>query len=300
MPLEDCLRATPAAQQRIGEQTSEEETRHRERLHRERRHVIALAAGGLLIAAIAVGLVLSHGATTRRLAIARPVSTEPPLANPPPDSPHRLDAAFVVASRALACEDWTSALPFVRRANRIEPLMERYHREHPWNHVALTRRHNAELIDRQGVTFARIEAEGARGRRVHLELEETPDGWKLDWEALVNAPRFEWREFYSQRPEDPRRLRVTALKASVPDAYCLTAKCEPTATLAVRLWGTEPGDSVVALVPNDSDLARTLASEISWDIAQRYVAELRLADPKAVPPRVNLIAILQKDWLLRD
>jgi hypothetical protein len=178
--------------------------------------------------------------------------------------------------------------------------MQRYHRERPWNHVTLARRRDARLVEHDGAAFAEIEAESTTGKIVHLQLEETRDGWKLDWESLVNAPRLEWREFYEDRPNDSRRLRVTAQWASVPDAYFLAAGCEPSKTLAVRLWGTEPGDSVVALVPRDSSLGHTLANEVSWEVEQRYAAEIRFADSQAVPPRVNFIAILQKGWLLRD
>jgi hypothetical protein len=301
MPLDECRPAQPEPQQRrVVIQVTEEEARAHETRRQQQQHLIALTVAGSVVAAVAVGFIVVLGVSGRRPAPSPGSASAAPAPDQVRQEQQKLDAAFVVASRALASEDWTSALPFLRRAGRIEPLMQRYHNDRPWNHVTLTRRSHARLVNHEGATFAEIEAESASGKIVHLQLEETPDGWKLDWESLVNAPGLEWQQFYNDRPDDARRLRVTAQWASLPDAYYLSAGCEPSKTLAVRLWGTEPGDSVVALVPRDSPLGRTLATEISWDIQQQYVAEIRFADPQAVPPRVNFIAILQKNWLLRD
>ncbi|MGI8602490.1 MAG: hypothetical protein ACR2OZ_05775 [Verrucomicrobiales bacterium] len=290
----------PDAQQREVVIKTEEAAKSQIRARQQQKHLAALTVGGVILAIAAIAWLVVVG-----LAAPREKYSQAPAA--PRFSPaeertlkQRLDAAFVVASRALASEDWTSALPYLLRGERIEPLIERYHRQHRWTHLVLTRRHHSRLVSHEGVSAAEIEAETVNGRRVHLRLEETRDGWKLDWEALFNAPRFEWREFYTLRPAHPRRLRVTVLRASLPDAYYRAAGCPPAETLAVRLWGTEPGDSVVALVPAASELGQTLTADVSWEVPRQYLAEIRFADPNAVPPRVNCIDLLQKGWFLRE
>jgi hypothetical protein len=211
-----------------------------------------------------------------------------------------LDAAFAAARRALASANWGAALPMIRQAARVRPLMERYHAQRPWTPVALTAMRDGRIAGDGPGRRAIISCSTAMGRIIEVQMEAADPGWKLDWEELTNARGFEWDEFYSNPPAGPRRLRVSALRASVPDEYYSKAGHDPSGAVAVRFFGGERGDSVVALVPKASEVGRLFQVELSWEIPRGYVCDLQSADRSAVPPRVDLIAFVQKGWELGD
>ncbi len=303
MLLAHCRPAALAAQQAVGVQMSEREAAalQRESVQQRRSRWLGIA-GGALAAGLVAFLLFQAVKSEPPPPAAAPVTTgEPPP--PPPLTPEDLadlDDAEQVARQVLAAPTWQQALPLLRCRQRIQPLMSRYHAARPWAPVPLKERRGGRIVVRHGHRWADLDMLLEDHRVVHLLLEKTPSGWRFDWEGLVNAPAFEWAEFYAQKPTAPRRLRVTALRGSVTDGYMLTAGCEPAETLAVTLFSGHRGDSVIALVPKDSDLGRMLALELTWEAPRDYLCELRTADPQAVPPRVNLIAVLQKDWYLPD
>jgi hypothetical protein len=211
-----------------------------------------------------------------------------------------LETAFVAARDALASNDVASMLDMVRQSGRVEPLIRRYHAVHPWMPIVLTRFRDGRVVTDTAGRWAIMSCDTKRGRVIQVRTEKTPAGWKLDWEALTNAPGFEWEEFYTQAPTEPRRLRVSALRGSVPHDYFSNAGLDPEAALAVRLFATERGDSVMALVPKASELGRLFRVELTWEVPRAYVCDLRFADPAAVPPRVEIAKFVQKGWALAE
>jgi hypothetical protein len=211
-----------------------------------------------------------------------------------------IDEAFATARGALGSANWGAALPLIRHAARVRPLMERYHAIRPWTPVVLTGTREGRITGDGPHRRAIISCNTEKGRIIEVQLEASDTGWKLDWEELTNARGFEWDEFYARPPAEPRRLRVSALRASVPDEYYSKAGQDRSGTVAVRFFGGDRGDSVVALVPKASEIGRLFQVELSWEVPRSYVCELRSADPAAVPPRVELTEFVQKGWDLDE
>lgn len=213
-----------------------------------------------------------------------------------PEERAAIDAAFVTARRALASPTLAEALPFLHNAEFLVPLMERYHARHPWVPVPLERCLDAEVSARGHRRWVHLRVESAERRVFTIHVVEHPGEWKLNWEALVDAPRFEWDEFLEQQPVEDRPLRVSVLKGSVPDHYFNSLGLSVDDVMAVRFYGNDPAASVIALVGKDSPEGRLFQDELSWEHPRRYVCALKFADAKAVPPRVTLVHLLRSGW----
>ena len=255
-------------------------------------HARLLAIAGSIVAvALAIGLARLSMAPTP----AADVPSPPPLEDPPADRLAKAEA-FEAAARALGQPGWAEAFPHFRESSRLRPLMERYHARYLWHPLILTELTEARLESRDGVPWALLTAKTERHRLVQLAVEKTAEGWKVDWEALADAPAFEWQEFYQQRPPGVLHLRAEALRGSVSDAYTTSAGTAPDDVLPVSLFCRHRGDAVIALVPRSSELGQQLDRTLTWDAPQRIVADISIADAASAPPRVVLQKIAAHSW----
>lgn len=227
----------------------------------------------------------------------------PRVAAPPlPDTDPRrikelvLQEARTAADRALACPDWISAKPFLLDAERIVPMMEKYHARHPWVPVILVGPHQGTLSTAGGVRRVHLSVRSDRGYQLALHLQHTPEGWKLDWERLVNARHFSWQRFLEEGTATPTSLHVLALRGSATEAHFVDAGLTEETGLAVRLDGPRSGLPVLAIVPKASDLGRLFQRELTWEQARPYRCQLRLANPTLVPPRVEITEFEGEGW----
>lgn len=204
--------------------------------------------------------------------------------------------ARAVAEAALGAPDWRTAQPHVLDAPRMAPLMERYHTRHPWVPMALIGPHSGSLSTAGGTRTARLLVPSDRGSTLTLHLQETPNGWKLDWERLVHARHFEWQSFHENRPDTPTALDVLAVRGSADDAHFASAGLTRDSGLAVRLDGPRPGLPALAIVAKASDLGRLFQRELTWEQARPYRCRLRMADPSLVPPRVEITEFTGEGW----
>lgn len=209
-----------------------------------------------------------------------------------------LQEARAVADRALSCPDWLAARPLVLDADRVAPMMEKYHARHPWIPMTLVGAHEGTITTTTAdrTRTARVSVHSNRGSLLTLHLQDTPDGWKLDWERLINARHFAWVLFHEDQPTSPVALHVLALRGSADDAAFARAGLTPETGLAVRLDGPRPGLPTLAIMPKASDLGRLFQRELTWQQPRPYRCQLRLVDPHQVPPRVEITSFTGEGW----
>lgn len=187
------------------------------------------------------------------------------------DSPEARQA-FEVAVAALNQPGWAEAFPYFRKADDC-PVMERYHAKNEWHPLQLTELAKARLENRDGHQWVILTAKTERHRSIVLALEKTAESWKVDWEALADAPGFEWQEFYQQL----RRLRSTcAWKPSGIGQRCLHRHRRRHAQgRAARELFLPPSERLRHRPGRqDSDLGRKLDAQLQWDTPLRIVADL--------------------------
>jgi hypothetical protein len=263
-------------------------------------HGRAVAVWGLA-GLLALAVLVAAGLGLRRLQPAtvppRPAAAAPtPLLDPESVETAVLKEARAAAGRILGHGDWTSARPWLLHSDRLGPLMERYHAKHPWKPVILTETVEGTLTTTGGRRVARLTAQTDRGTRLPLHLEETPEGWKIDWERLVQARQFAWEIFHEDRPAPPVLLHVRARRGTASDAHFAAAGLVSKDVIAVRLDGPQPGLPALAIVEKASDLGRLFQRELTWEQARPYRCELRLIDPTLTPPLAEITTFIGAGW----
>lgn len=240
-------------------------------------------------------------AYTLKSSIPRPFAPTP--AERPPGLSHlpltpELNQARETAARALASAEWSAALPWIRDAERVRPLMAHYHSRHPWVPLTLADTgHGRTTTTTAGTRWAHLSLPSDRGAPLPLHLELTTSGWKLDWERLVQYREFAWKEFHAFPGKNPVLLEILALRGSGAASHFAAAGLTPDSGLAVRLDGPKPGQPALAIVPKASDLGRLFQRELTWEHPRPYRCSLKLIDPHLTPPLAEITDFVGSGWL---
>ncbi|MFN0127200.1 MAG: hypothetical protein ACKV19_11010 [Verrucomicrobiales bacterium] len=253
-----------------------------------------------LVAAVLACAGLGTLAYTLKSWLPRPAAT---LSNPspglsqPPLTPE-LRQARETAAQALGSAEWSSALTWIRDAERVRPLMAHYHLRHPWVPLPLADTgHGRTSTTTAGTRWAHLSLQSDRGAPLSLHLELTASGWKLDWERLVQFREFAWKEFHASTEENPMLLEILALRGSASDSHFAASGLTPDSGLAVRLDGPKPGQPALAIVPKASDLGRLFHRELTWEHPRPYRCSLKLIAPHLTPPLAEITDFAGSGWL---
>ena len=104
---------------------------------------------------------------------------------------------------------------YVRRPERVGPLLRQYYGIHtyePWQYKALPASNELMHHKKYIVAVIQLDAEddsiGAIEQSRIIALEQTEDGFKVDWESWVGYSEISWELFKSQRMTDPYEFRA--------------------------------------------------------------------------------------------
>jgi hypothetical protein len=211
-----------------------------------------------------------------------------------------LAEAALTATRILASPDLDSARPRLLDAAQLTSLMDRYHARHPWQPITLTGEPLGSVIKNNDRRLARLVMQTSHNTYLTLLLEETINGWKLDWEDLVKARHFAWEDFHQNPPTEPVMLRVMARQGSATEAHFKGTGLTPETAVVVRLDGPQPGIPALAVVDKTSDLGLFLQRDLTWEQGRPYRCDLRMADPSLTPPRVDITRFVGEGWNMKN
>lgn len=207
-----------------------------------------------------------------------------------------LAEAALTATRILASPDLDSARPLLLDAAQLTSLMDRYHARHPWQPVTLTGEPHGSVTQNNDRRLARLVMRTSHNTYLTLLLEETINGWKLDWEDLVKARHFAWEDFHQNPPAESVMLRVVARRGSATEAHFKGTGLTPETAVIVRLDGPQSGLPALAVVDKTSDLGLFLQRDLTWEQGRPYRCDLRMADPSLTPPRVDITRFVGEGW----
>ncbi len=126
----------------------------------------------------------------------------------PTDPAASLSLAVKTGLQFLNAKTWEEAATMVRHPEIVRPRMEKYYRAHPYSPLtAIVLRPHIRKAGSLLMTW--VEAQGVTGRV--FVLEQTADGFKIDWESFVIYSQIDWPELMETRPaESPVEVRVRA------------------------------------------------------------------------------------------
>jgi hypothetical protein len=196
----------------------------------------------------------------------------------------------------LGASDVEERLKRTLGAEAMAPLMERYYSRTPDGPV---------IVDL--VQFVRYDPEPQVGSGAHavfglgsqtwefplpVMLEETKDGWKVDWLAFVEFKDRLLEKFLDQYQEGPARFHVGLSRTHFFDDTVPNADSKD----AFRVGPAPPKPFLhTVFLPKDSSLASQLKSDVSWGAQVWAIVELqwrRLGGDKWV----ELVAVPQLNW----
>jgi hypothetical protein len=113
-----------------------------------------------------------------------------------------------VLKNFLEAESVDELIGYIRDPARVAPIVNRYYRERATfekvNYVALP--DSAKLQSHERYMISIVEIEGERPRIVAME--QTPDGFKVDWESWIGYSKISWKLFTDHRMVDPNEFRA--------------------------------------------------------------------------------------------
>jgi hypothetical protein len=280
--------------------TMESEVRAADRAaaRRKQHRIIALIA-----AVVAAGVALIAG--PRMLKFGRGGAEAGHAPNELVEHRAEVEKAYRVAKAAAEGMTATEILPHVREPDRVRPLMEWYYQMRggqPRRSVTGFDQEMAGIAGDHAVLTMRL-LTGAGP--LHVLLEQSPDGWKLDWESFSNIHGLRWRKFLGGAADIPgggafpvhvERLPVSLLTKSFYEAAGVSADSAP---VAVRLFVDDRDRGyAAALLPSDAPLARELLGGLKNDELAKFTLELSLRSAQTYPPCVEVQRIAQPGWNL--
>ena len=99
-------------------------------------------------------------------------------------------------------------LPFVRHAERVKPLMEDYYRRNDFETYKYEKVQEYHVINLETWPFVALSAMVEGGEEHAILLENTDDGYRVDWESFVGYQPMTLKELIEKRPTEGVDLRV--------------------------------------------------------------------------------------------
>ncbi|MES2709161.1 MAG: hypothetical protein V4726_21375 [Verrucomicrobiota bacterium] len=179
---------------------------------RQRRMVLALSIVTGTLLAVVVGIFISRSGSLAPPAPQASTSTGPARE----DSPLELQSAaefrdkvWKVVTQFCNAQNPRELLPVIRDPERVGPLISEYYGRggHTWYPVTV-----GEVLDPsefetdKNWTAFKLPLPDFRARS--MAVEETPQGFKVDWESFVAYSEISWKELREKRPKSPVLLRA--------------------------------------------------------------------------------------------
>ncbi len=212
----------------------------------------------------------------------------------------KANAATLIARHALSSPDWRGVIPFVRHPHRVTPLMEDYYARFNWEPMQIEKTSTGQFHKLLGHEFLAFEAtDTLSGKDVLIGLENTPAGWKLDWEVFVPLARIQWNDFHEARPVTPRKIRVAAIRRTPTREILELSGIPEERALGVMLWCTDITDrALYAVLHEDSAEAQELDGYLSFEGARKFILELAFPPPSPGRQKdfVKVRGVVTRGW----
>ena len=126
-----------------------------------------------------------------------------------------------------------------------------------------------------------------------IAVEETPEGYLVDWETAVGYQAMAWDDFRRQRPSTPVYMRVVAES----DDYYNYEFGDSTDWACYRLSHPDAGSVIYGYVKRHSEMDRQLRTEMGEDEQGYFILALRFPQGARADHLVYIGEILQKNWV---
>lgn len=198
----------------------------------------------------------------------------------------KIGQASIVARQFVEAKSWSEKMRHILDAERLRYTVKDFYssKSSPEpNVISIQSRPPQKTGSTMIYPFVLTLSGGAATQQ--LQLRETPEGFKVDWEQLVGLGAMSWVKFNSERPKEPTQMRVTLSRSTTYEGtYADTQKYH-----AYKIDHPSGSPSLLGYVESSSRGAQALL-KLTANTDAPAMANLYLQfDPEAKPDQVRII-----------
>jgi hypothetical protein len=298
MLIRECAEA-PAPKLEIREWKTQQqrEARTRKNQHdRQFRGILWIAAAVALVAAFLIWRMAQSGAA--------PSATDLAPSETPPNKA-AAQSVYQHAKAAIQCADWQSMHQHVLAPERVKPLMEWFYKKNPRGYqIRTVTGYDREVVDLKHepatATMRLLTNDGV----LHVLLQQTADGWKLDWESFTNVYAVLWADFLKGAEDSPRELAMPLEMETCPPStllpswFATTGFAREDVRRAARLIVGHPTNVAATCWSAEDPVGKEILDELQNQGGRgvKWILQIELLRADTFPPAVKVKSILQKKW----
>ena len=268
--------------------------RHHHHQQRQTRRVM------LVLGSLSVGLLLVLGGLFWQRVQQRPGDLP---SNPAAARPLELqavsdfrDEVWMTVHKFCTSPNPDAFLPLLREPDRVAPLIKRfYNSENPWIPLPLARR--PDLSDlKVHRNFVAFQLPLTNFGTQAIALEQTPDGFRIDWESFVGYSDLSWADLRRTRPRQPVLLRAVVkpsdyFNMDFPSAG--THRC-------YQVSDIHSDHVLYGYVPVGSDVEVQIQKILLTAPEVHAVLRVRYPEKSTSDRQLEITEVLEKGWIFRE
>lgn len=271
--------------------------------NRQTRRLEILIVFGLLTAILGVGLSVMH--TGRELQAVQEASEG---SGEQVDRSKSLGEELVrgreetqrVISEFFQAQSVEEVMALSRAPDVLKPVMTRWYQTHPLRRETIDEFKSVRIRELEGARYFLhfVRFEGDLEVRP-IPVEDTGEGYRVDWETAVGYQPMDWKEYRAQRPAEPTYMRVYVQSS---DYYNFGFR-EFRDDGAIPEWSSyrlsHPDEDrpLYGYVKSFSPLRERLDSTISWREGEYFILRLQFPEDAPADNQVHITEILQSNWV---
>lgn len=201
-----------------------------------------------------------------------------------------------VVRRFCTAPNPAALLPLIRDPDRVGPkLLKYYNSENPWIPLSLALDPDLSGLEvhRSFVVF-NLPLTDYSTRPIALE--QTPEGFRVDWESFTGYSDLSWADLRRTRPREPVVLRAVLrptdyFNLDFPDAkthYCY------------QLSDLNSDHTIYGYVPKGSDVELQIAKILLNAPSVHAVLRVRYPEKSTNDRQLEITEVLEKGWIFRE
>jgi hypothetical protein len=199
--------------------------------------------------------------------------------------------------RFFGAKDSSDLRGVVRHPERVGPLMDSYYAKNSFSMPRLLAVTHAEegMIALKPFWEVRVALEGGEERS--MALQDTPSGFRVDWEIFVHYNPVPWNEYAEDRLTGANDFRVYA-RLDYKPGYAFP---ETDGWTCVELSAHGHGDVLYGYARKESEVGKLLEEMLRDEPSKDCVLRLEFPeDPKGGDQQVWVRELISKDWIRVD
>lgn len=206
------------------------------------------------------------------------------------------DEVWEVVQRFCAAPNPEALLPLIREPERVGPnLLKYYQSGNQWNPLALSTKPDLANLEVHR-SFVVLPLPLADFSQRPIALEQTPEGFRVDWESFTGYSEISWADLRRTRPREPVLLRAVIRLSD----YFNFDFPSSTTHRCFQLSDQSGENILYGYVPLDSDVEMQIKKIQLTAPSVHAVIKVRYPTLSTSNRQVEITEVLEKGWIFRE